>query len=270
MFKTLRNLLRPAAAPKPATLPPGQRVYAVGDIHGRADLLTRLIEGIDQDDRQRAAMETTVILLGDLIDRGPDSRGVLDMARAWGGRRKLRVLMGNHEEMLLKSLTSVEAMRQFLRFGGKETALSFDVEEDICHNAPVETVQDELNDCIPPELLDFVSGFEECVQIGDYLFVHAGIRPGLPLDEQSAEDMRWIREPFLSSPQSHGAVIVHGHTITREVEVRPNRLGIDTGAYLSGRLTALGLEGQERWLVEARADEDTGEITVTSRPLDAG
>ncbi|MDE1915718.1 MAG: serine/threonine protein phosphatase [Sphingomonadales bacterium] len=267
MLKSLRNLLRPAAAPMPATLPPGQRVYAVGDIHGRADLFARLIKAIEQDDRQRGAMDTTVILLGDLIDRGPDSRGVLDLARVWGTRRPLRVLMGNHEEMLLKSLISLEAMRQFLRYGGQETVLSFDVDEEAFLTAPFEEVQAMLSARISPALLDFIRGFEASVRMGDYVFVHAGIRPGVPIEEQTTEDTRWIREPFLSSTQGHGAVIVHGHTITQDVEVRPNRLGIDTGAYLSGRLTALGLEGQERWLIEANQDDETGEIAVTTRPL---
>jgi serine/threonine protein phosphatase 1 len=276
MFKKLRHLLRPDAARSRPAVPPGHRVYAVGDIHGRADLFSRLIEAIEDDNGRRNAaagpghggpVQTTVILLGDLIDRGPDSRGVLDLARHWGQHRTVRILMGNHEEMLLKAIDSLDVLRHFLRFGGRETVLSFGVDEQTYHEASFEQVQAMLLSRIPPPTIDFIRDFENSILIGDYLFVHAGIRPGVPLDTQSIQDLRWIREPFLSSTQGHGAVIVHGHTITQEAEVRANRLGIDTGAYQSGKLTALGLEGQERWLIEATGDEDTKAITISTQPL---
>lgn len=257
MFTSLRNLLRPRAAlPRPA-VPPGHRVYAVGDVHGRADLFARLIEGIEADDRARGPVDmTTIILLGDLIDRGPDSRGVLHLAARWGQRREVRILLGNHEEMLLQAFDKVEVLRHYLRHGGRETVLSFGVDERAYNDASFEEVQAMLHAHVPRAALDFIRSFEDSVHIGDYLFVHAGIRPGVALDGQSVEDLRWIREPFLSSPVAHGAVVVHGHTITQDVEERGNRLGIDTGAYDSGRLTALGLEGEERWFIQTECGED--------------
>jgi len=277
MFKALRHLFRPAVAlPLPA-VPAGQRVYAVGDIHGRADLFARLIEAIDADDRRRTELPgavsptiSTVILLGDLIDRGPDSRGVLDLAARWGQRRNVRILMGNHEEMFLQSLDKIETLRHFLRFGGRETVLSFDIDEQLYAQASFEEVQAMMHARIPPATIDFIRRFEDSIRIGDYVFVHAGIRPGVALDTQTPEDLRWIREPFLSHAQGHGAVIVHGHTITDGPDVRPNRLGVDTGAYQSGKLTALVLEGEERGLIQALHDEGRGDITISTQALERG
>jgi serine/threonine protein phosphatase 1 len=269
MLNSLRNLFRPRAAQPLPAIPPGQRVYAVGDIHGRADLFAQLIDAIENDDRISNTVtpaQTTIILLGDLIDRGPDSRSVLEMAARWRQRRPVRILLGNHEEMLLQSLDKVEVLRHFLRHGGRETVLSFNVNEQVYTNASFEEVQAMLHAHIPAAAIDFIRGFEDSIRIGDYLFVHAGIRPGVALEGQSIEDLRWIREPFLSSPVPHGAVVVHGHTITDDVVVRPNRLGIDTGAYDSGRLTALALQGEERWTIQTTCVEGT--IAVSTQPVE--
>lgn len=278
MFKSLRKFLRPGAPRPLPAIPAGQRVYAVGDIHGRADLFAGLINAIDVDDRRRNALlgphgvapHTTVILLGDLIDRGPDSRGVVDLAARWGRRRQVRVLLGNHEEMFLKSLDNIEVLRQFLRFGGRETVLSFGIDHQAYAEASYEEVQAMMHRHIPPEMIDYIRNFENSIHIGDYLFVHAGIRPGTPLDTQTAEDLRWIREPFLSHPHDLGAVVVHGHTITPDPVVRDNRLGIDTGAYQSGRLSAVMLEGEERWAIQAEGQEGARDITVSIQPLERG
>jgi serine/threonine protein phosphatase 1 len=261
MINALRSLLRPrAAAPRPC-VPPGQRVYAVGDIHGRADLFAALIEAIEGDIRRRDAAapprQTTIVLLGDLIDRGPDSRGVLDLAMRWGQQRPMHILLGNHEEMLLDAAENLDVLRHFLRYGGRETLLSFDIDEAAYEDASFEEVQALLHAHIPLATLDYIRGFQTMVQIGDYAFVHAGIRPGVALDSQSPGDLRWIREPFLSSAQDHGAVVVHGHTITEGIELKPNRVGLDTGAYQSGHLSAIGLEGEDRWLIQTE-ESDTG------------
>lgn len=270
MLSSLRKLLRPRAAlPRPA-IPPGQRVYAVGDIHGRADLFAQLIEAIENDDRisnTAAPAQTTIILLGDLIDRGPDSRGVLEMAARWRSKRPVRILLGNHEEMFLQSLEKVEVLRHFLRYGGRETVLSFDIDEQTYAEASFEEVQAMLHKHIPAAAVDFIRNFEDSIRIGDYLFVHAGIRPGVTLEGQSPADLRWIREPFLSSQQAHGAVVVHGHTITDDLEVRPNRMGIDTGAYESGRLTALALQGEDRWTIQTACQDGT--IVVSTQTITA-
>ena len=265
MFSRLRKLFSAApSGPQPA-LPAGTRAYAVGDVHGMQDLFAALSAAIDADDAARGLADTTVILLGDLIDRGPDSAGVIAQARAWGQRRKLRVLMGNHEEMFLEALEKEEVLRHFLRFGGKETVLSYPVDpEEYTRSDLTETIA-LMHRAIPAADLDYIRSFEDRIELGDYLFVHAGIRPDVPLDEQTVADLHWIREPFLSHPDSFGPMVVHGHTIADEPQLCGNRIGIDTGAYRTGCLTALGLEGENRWLIEAR--DENGAIRVTQRSL---
>ena len=249
-----------AAGGVAAGVPAGTRVYAVGDIHGRLDLFSALVDAIEADDAAACARtgpaDTTVVLLGDLIDRGPDSAGVLGLAREWRNHRRVRILCGNHEEMLLQSFDNVEVLRHFLRHGGRETVLSFGIDEAAYVEATFEQVQAMMHAAVPQAALDFVASYEDVVRIGDYAFVHAGVRPGVPLDAQKQADLRWIRESFLASAATHEAVIVHGHTISEAVELCPNRIGIDTGAYLSGVLTALCLEGASRRLIEARGGAD--------------
>ena len=263
MLNRLRTLFGPVPSGPAPAIPQGQRVYAVGDIHGRLDLLEAAIAAIEADDAKCRPAQTTIILLGDLIDRGPDSAGVVAAARAWSERRPVRILLGNHEEMLLRALDSDEIMRQFLRFGGRETVLSYLAEPDIYHRADLAEARALMERAIPARDLDFIRSFEDSIAIGDYLFVHAGIDPELPLDAQRTGDLRWIREPFLSHTGDLGAVVVHGHTITEQPQVRPNRIGIDTGAYDSGRLTALGLEGSTRWFIEVT--DGSGAITAATR-----
>ena len=272
MIATLRNIFGPRrAVPGPVTMvPPGQRAYAIGDIHGRADLFEAMIFAIEDDDRRRGALRggTQVVLLGDLVDRGPDSAGVLRLARDWQGRRAVRIIAGNHEEMLLASLDDTEALRHLLRFGGRETVLSFGMDAETYERSDYEAVQAVLRAALEPEWKDYIAGFETQVRIGDYLFVHAGINPHVPIDAQQPGETRWIREPFLSWDGDYGATVVHGHTITELPEFAGNRIGIDTGAYQSGRLTALGLEGTQRWLVSVVA-EPSGAIAITREPVPA-
>lgn len=264
MFDRFRQLFRPRDEREPSAVPPGERVYAVGDIHGRLDLFEALAAAIEADDARRGPAETTIVLLGDLIDRGPDSAGVIALARDLMARRKVRIIAGNHEEMFLRAFDDAEVFRQFLRFGGRETILSYPIDQAEYRQADLAEAQDLMRAAVPQADRAFIAGFEDLFTIGDYLFVHAGIRPDLPMEEQATSDLRWIREPFLSHAGSHGAIIVHGHTITDAPVLTTNRIGIDTGAYKSGRLTALGLEGTERWLVEASAS-DSGTVAVTSR-----
>jgi serine/threonine protein phosphatase 1 len=252
MIKRLRTILSPPPAAPTATVPEGQRVYAIGDIHGRLDLFEQLIAAIDADDASRPEADTTVILLGDLIDRGPESAGVIDAAMAWGERRRVRLLAGNHEEMFLDGLDRTEVLRHFLRHGGKATVLSYPIDRRDYRELTLDQLQVRLREAVPAAHLDYLRAGEDLIAIGDYLFVHAGIRPGVPLDEQETTDLRWIRERFIADTRDHGCVVVHGHTITESVEEMPNRIGIDTGAFQSGRLTALGLEGSRRWYLTAR------------------
>ncbi len=244
----LKKLLAPKAPPAPR-VPDGQRVYAVGDVHGRRDCLDVVIDAIRADDARRPPAETWLVLLGDLIDRGPDSRGVveraIELSREWPN---FAFLPGNHEEILLSAAKGERsALGLFNRVGGRETLLSYGVPEEVYDSAHLADLAALIKKAVPAEHLAFMGAGEDQIAIGDYLFVHAGINPKAPLDAQRRSDLRWIREPFLSSDRWHGAVVVHGHTITNEPEERPNRIGIDTGAFASGRLTALALEEDRRW-----------------------
>ncbi len=264
MLKLLRSLLsRPESATLPA-VPAGQRVYAVGDVHGRRDLFEAMVAAIEDDNAQAAPARSTVILLGDLVDRGPDSAGVLARARRWQQEREVRILAGNHEEMFLKSFDSTDMLRHFMRHGGRQTLASYGVPMRAISAAEVEEIQAMLERSVPHADRDFMAGFEDMIVLGDYVFVHAGIDPQLPIHEQRVSDLRWIREPFLSHSEPYDQVVVHGHTISEEPELRGNRIGIDTGAYMSNRLTGLVLEGTTRRLIEVRSDED-GQITAVKR-----
>lgn len=262
MLSAFRNLFKPKEDLPVAQVPAGERVYAVGDIHGRCDLFEALVEAIEIDNGERPPARMTTVLLGDLIDRGPDSYGVLTVAKEWQRLRDVRILLGNHEEMLLDALDNIEVLKAFIRFGGRETLLSFGIAEQAYIDASWEELHEMMRAAIPQRMIDFIRTFEDQVQIGDYAFVHAGIAPGIGLEAQKRSDLRWIREPFLSHEGWHGAVVVHGHTITDDAQIRENRIGIDTGAYASGVLTALGLEGGQRWLISARAG-DNGIETFT-------
>lgn len=252
--KLFGSKAKKTAAPR---TPAGERFYVVGDIHGRCDLFEKLITAVDADDAKRNAertqetANTTIILLGDLVDRGADSAGVIRAARDWQARRKVRILAGNHEEMYLEAFTDKEVLRHFLKHGGRETVLSYGLSKDEYNSLSIDALFDKLPSIIPREDRDFLDGFEEIVIAGDYLFVHAGINPRVPIEEQTRKDMLWIRDRFLSHEGSFGKVVVHGHTIFDKVHDCGNRIGIDTGAFRSGVLTALVLEDDKRHSIQA-------------------
>lgn len=253
MLRRLRHLMThtPLAGHVAPRLPAGERAYVVGDIHGESNLFRSLIEAIEADDVARAGAETTIILLGDLIDRGPDSAGVLALAWELAARRKVRILCGNHEEMFLAALDDDDVLRSFLQYGGRETILSYPIEIKDYNALTVPQLRSRMTKIIPDKDIQFIRTFEDIITLGDYVFVHAGVRPGVALDSQKLKDLRWMREPFLSSADRRDYFVIHGHSITSEVDVRPNRIGIDTGAYVTGRLTAIGLEGDEKWVLTA-------------------
>lgn len=233
-----------------ARLPPGLRVYAIGDIHGRADLLDRLHDLIRADLAAGAPERCVVLYLGDYIDRGPASAQVVETLC----RRRLEgvetvALLGNHEAMMLEFLDAPYGASLWLANGGDATLASYKVKVPASFDEFLLT-QRSLRGALPRHHLHFLQDLAVQARFGDYLFVHAGIRPGLPLDRQSREQMIWVRDVFLDSEADHGVVVVHGHTIVHAVEWRPNRIGIDTGAYTTGRLTALVLEGGERRLLQ--------------------
>lgn len=252
MLNPLRSLFRKTpSGPRPST-PAGTRYYAIGDIHGCDRLFEALIDAIEEDDAAAAPADTTMILLGDLVDRGPGSAQVIARARQWGQQRKVRYLAGNHEEMFLDSFEDREVLKHFLKHGGRETLLSYDINADEYNRLEIDDLRERLHEMVPIEDREFLAGFEEIIVAGDYAFVHAGIDPSRPLDEQSRRDMLWIRDRFLSHSGGFEKVIVHGHTIFEDVEQRPDRIGIDTGAFRHGRLTALVLEGEGRRYIQAR------------------
>lgn len=251
----LKRLFSKKEASQPldtAAVPEGRRIYAIGDVHGRNDLLQQLIEKIIDDDFKRGEISSELIFLGDLIDRGPDSAGVIETAMQL--KRDLgnvRFLMGNHEEVYLKAATGDEkATRFFNRIGGKETILSYEISMKEYMDLDNAALAERLPGLIPTNHIDFVKDFEDQIIVGDYAFVHAGVRPGVSLDEQKPKDLRWIREEFLSVKEPHEKVIVYGHTINDDVVEKSNRIGIDTGAYYTEKLTALALEGDQRWYLD--------------------
>lgn len=255
LFRSRAASARPVAPP---SLGAGRRAYAIGDVHGRLDLLRQLIDQIAEDDLARGPVErTTLILLGDYIDRGPDSAGVLDFVMRLGDWWPDSIcLQGNHEEVFLMAARGDESALRFLtRIGGRETLLSYGASEADLDTMTLGQLCDWLTSHIPEAHLAFIETMAEKVVIGDYLFVHAGIRPRVPLEEQETRDLRWIRDEFLTSNAAHDHFVIHGHSIAADVEERPNRIGIDTGAYASGILTAVGLEGTERWFMNT-AEED--------------
>jgi serine/threonine protein phosphatase 1 len=227
----------------------GARAYAIGDIHGRLDLLDVLLRRVEEDIDARSRRKTYIVFLGDLIDRGPDSAGVVERLRTWRPRHGRPIfLAGNHEEVLLRILGGDAAiLPDWLKFGGAECARSYGIDVDALRRMEDDEAIEAIRAKVPRAHREFIANFADTFRFGDYLFVHAGIRPGLAIEEQDPHDLRWIREPFLGDAKEHGFVVVHGHTIVAEVEERPNRIGIDTGAYHSGNLTALGIEDKERW-----------------------
>lgn len=225
----------------PAALPPGQRIYAVGDVHGRFDRLRDVHGTIAADLAERPIGDVLLIHIGDYIDRGPDSADVIETLLRGPPFAGVRVinLKGNHEDLLLTALANPERRdfaENWLHNGGVASLESWGVR-------PGSGGAEEWRRQIPAEHLEFLNNLALRHTAGGYLFVHAGVRPGVPLQDQTTEDLMWIREPFLSFTGDFGAVVVHGHTPIREPAVRPNRVGIDTGAVMGGRLTCAVFEG---------------------------
>lgn len=246
----LSFLSRKAASPRVCAAASGERIYAIGDVHGRADCLDALLAQIDADDTARGAKRgparTRLVFLGDLVDRGATSREVIERAMAEAHRSEF--IIGNHEEVMIRAWEGErESVKLFHRIGGRETVLSYGVDEHDYDQLGFDELTQLIARVIPAEHIAFLRGFADHYSSGDYLFVHAGIRPGIALHEQAPSDLRWIRREFLEDRRDHGVMVIHGHTVVADVDEQHNRIGIDTGAYASGTLTALGIEGTERW-----------------------
>ena len=226
-----------------AALAEGIRIYAVGDVHGRSDLLERQLAAIDADCKQRPIARPITVFVGDYIDRGPDSRNVLDLLLQWQQAHEAIFLRGNHETFLPRFLSDPGSLDEWRQYGGLETLLSYGLQPSINPDRHEQIrLAIELADILPREHLDFLESLELSFSCGDFLFVHAGVRPGVPIHEQTEDDLLWIRDDFLTWEQPFERFVVHGHTPVSEPDLRPNRINIDTGAYATGRLTCVVIE----------------------------
>lgn len=234
----LKDLLRAKPQTRAASLPEGMRVHAVGDVHGRADLLENVLAEIDADIAAHRNLQSVQVFLGDYIDRGPSSREVLDLLIAFGATHRCLFLKGNHEALLLDFLENPAVLAQWRQNGALPTLVSYGLAPSL---NPKLNEQHELsralNEALPASHRQFLRNLKLSYTCGDMLFVHAGIRPGVPLSQQREQDMLWIRDEFLSYTGAFEKRVVHGHTPVTAPDVHFNRINIDTGAYATGRLT---------------------------------
>jgi diadenosine tetraphosphatase ApaH/serine/threonine PP2A family protein phosphatase len=225
------------------TLPPGIRIYAVGDIHGRVDLLDNLLSRIGSDLSVRPASRALCVFLGDYIDRGPSSRETIDRLIEYGLHNEAIFLKGNHELLAIRCLSDPGLFDQWMRLGGLETLISYGVAPDAPASArQIVELQAAFHAALPQSHLRFLRNLRLSFSCGDFFFAHAGVRPGVELSKQRENDLLWIRNEFLWSDRDFGKIVVHGHTPALEVEVEANRINIDTGAFATGRLTSLVIE----------------------------
>jgi serine/threonine protein phosphatase 1 len=227
-------------------LPDGVRIYAMGDIHGRSDLLREMFSLIDEDIAQNPVSRPIEIFLGDYIDRGPDSAETLDLLidRSRSRRRETVFLKGNHEAYFLELLRDSTKLNDWRQFGGIPTLMSYGIQPTL--NPDTEEQAEligALIEAVPDEHIAFLQRLKPSFACGDFFFVHAGVRFGIPLNEQREADLLWIRSEFLESSKDFGKFIVHGHTPVPAPDLRSNRINIDTGAYATGKLTLLAIEG---------------------------
>ena len=236
---------------QPPQLPEGLRIYVVGDIHGRADLLAQVFSRIDADLAQYPAARAIEVFLGDYVDRGPESRQVIDLLMKRGQSREAVFLKGNHETFIFEFLQNPASLDAWRQYGGFATLLSYGLMPSMKADA---AEQQELAAAfellLPSTHRTFLTSLKSSFTCGDFFFTHAGVKPGIPLDQQREEDLLWIREDFLLCEDDFGKFVIHGHTPVREPDIRHNRLNIDTGAFATGRLTCLVLEGRTAAVLE--------------------
>lgn len=224
-------------------LPAGMRIYAVGDIHGRLDLLDLLLARIEQDVSVRPVARPMFVFLGDYIDRGPSSRAAIDRLIAHGRSNECVFLKGNHEQIAIKCLSDRSLFDQWLRLGGIETLISYGISpKPGLDEVQIVRLQAAFHGALPQAHFRFFRDLQMSFSCGDFFFAHAGVRPNVHLSRQKESDLLWIRDEFLSSNEDFGKIVVHGHTPTREIEVASNRINIDTGAFATGRLSCLVID----------------------------
>jgi serine/threonine protein phosphatase 1 len=224
-------------------VPDGVRIYAIGDIHGRADLLDRVLNRIDADLAKNPVSNSVEVFLGDYVDRGPDSRQVLDRLVARKRTHRMVFLKGNHETYLAEFLSNPPILDEWQRIGGLETLMSYGITPSInADTAAQARLAAAFDQALPESHRQFLGDLQSSFTCGDYYFVHAGVRPGIPLEKQREEDLLWIRREFLLYEKDFSKIVVHGHTPVQQPDIRPNRINIDTGAFATGNLTCLILE----------------------------
>jgi serine/threonine protein phosphatase 1 len=238
-----------------ASVPPGHRVYAIGDIHGMADQLRTLLAKIGSDIAEHPEAEAKLVFLGDYVDRGGDSKGVLDCLSNSDIPAESTYLMGNHEEVMLSFLEDPDVAEQWRHFGGLETLHSYGVDiEEVLRGRGYEHARNELVGRLPESHLRFLQDLNASAEHGDYFFCHAGVRPGIPLAEQQRSDLLWIRDEFLRFEGGFEKIVVHGHTPSEEVQFGRSRINVDTGAYATQRLSAVCLFDSERHVISSTDD----------------
>jgi serine/threonine protein phosphatase 1 len=224
-------------------LPDRVRIYAVGDVHGRADLLDQVLSRIDADLAAYPDCRPRQVFLGDYIDRGPSSRAVIDRLIKRARTHEIVCLKGNHETYVLEFLRNPAILADWRRLGGLETLMSYGLKPSMKADVTEQLeLAKALAASLPKHHRQFLRNLSNSFACGDFFFVHAGVKPGIPLEQQREQDLLWIRDDFLLCEHGFGKIVVHGHTPVLEPDMRPNRINIDTGAYATGRLTCLIIE----------------------------
>lgn len=242
-------LAQPAQKVKPR-IPDDTRIYAIGDVHGRADLLGEMFSAIDDNLRAYPIKQAVQVLLGDYIDRGPNSREVIEALISRRRRHAMVYLKGNHESYAVQFLSDPSVLSEWKQVGGMNTLLSYGVKPSTRDDPrQQQDVAAAFRQALPESHYRFMQGLALSFTCGDFFFTHAGVRPGIPLRQQREHDLLWIRDDFLLHEEDFGKVIVHGHTPTKEPDVRPNRVNIDTGAFATGKLSCLVLQGDRMVII---------------------
>ena len=255
MLATLPGLRELRVRGRRPSLPAELRIYAIGDIHGRLDLLNELLARISADIALRPAVRPLYVFLGDYIDRGSASRETIDRLIEHGKTHESVFLKGNHELIAIKCLSDRGLFDQWLRLGGLETLVSYGVPaETLANGKQIAELQSAFHGALPQAHFRFFRDLKNSFECGDFFFAHAGVKPNVELSRQKENDLLWIRGEFLMSKDDFGKIIVHGHTPTREIEVGPNRINIDTGAFATGCLSCLVLEGEELSVIDTSFD----------------
>lgn len=238
------GFLRSRRIVKQPRLPEGIRIYALGDIHGCASLLKEMFTVIDADLARNPVSRSVEIYLGDYVDRGPDSAHTIDLLIERGLHHETVFLKGNHEAYFLEVLRDPTKLEGWRQFGGLQTLMSYGIQPTLNPAAAEQAdLIRTLTEVMPEKHLTFLQSLKPSFVCGDFFFVHAGVRPGIPLSEQQEFDLLWIRNEFLDSDEDFGKFIVHGHTPVERPDIRRNRINIDTGAYATGNLTLLTIQG---------------------------